>query len=57
MAGGGGVVLADPPEHERGGGFGEVEPFYTVPIALGGVMLLAAVLLVSSRWRSAGRNP
>jgi hypothetical protein len=47
VAGGGGVLLADlPSSYDGDGGFGAVEPFYTVPLALVGVVLLAALLLV-----------
>jgi hypothetical protein len=47
IAGGGGVVLAGLPSGSEGGGFGGVDPFYTVPIALAGLVLLAALLLVT----------
>jgi hypothetical protein len=47
IAGGGGVVLADLPDSYEGGGFGDVEPFYMVPIVLAGLVLLAALLLVT----------
>jgi hypothetical protein len=46
VAGGGGVLLSELPNSYQGGDFGDVEAFYTVPIALGGVVLLAALLLV-----------
>ncbi len=46
VAGGGGVLLSDLPNSYQGGDFGAVEPFYTVPIAVGGAVLLAALLLV-----------
>lgn len=46
VAGGGGVLLSDLPNSYQGGDFGDVEAFYTVPIAVGGVVLLAALLLV-----------
>lgn len=47
IAGGGGVVLAGLPHTSGGGGFAGVDPFYTVPIALAGLVLLAALLLVT----------
>lgn len=47
IAGGGGVLLADLPDSYEGGDFGDVEPFYTVPIVLAGLVLLAALLLVT----------
>jgi hypothetical protein len=47
VAGGGGVLLASLPNTSGGGGFAGVDPFYTVPIALTGVVLLAALLLVT----------
>ena len=47
IAGGGGVLLADLPNTSGGGGFAGVDPFYTVPIALAGLVLLAALLLVT----------
>jgi hypothetical protein len=47
IAVGGGVVLADLPDSYEGGGFGDVEPFYMVPIVLAGLVLLAALLLVT----------
>jgi hypothetical protein len=47
VAGGGGALVSDLPSTNGGGGFGGVEPMYTVPIALvGGVLLLALVLVV-----------
>jgi hypothetical protein len=46
VAGGGGALLADLPGTTGGEGFGRVDPFYTVPVALSGVVLLAALLLV-----------
>jgi hypothetical protein len=46
VAGGGGVLLSELPNSYQGGDFGDVEAFYTVPIAVGGVVLLAALLLV-----------
>jgi hypothetical protein len=46
FAGGGGVLLAALPD-TSGGGFVGVDPFYTVPIALAGLVLLAALLLVT----------
>jgi hypothetical protein len=46
VAGGGGVLLAELPHSYQGGDFGDVEAFYIVPIAVGGVVLLAALLLV-----------
>lgn len=46
VAGGGGVLLADLPSSYEGGDFGDVEAFYTVPLVLSGVVLLAALLLV-----------
>jgi hypothetical protein len=46
IAGGGGVLLADLPD-TSGGGFAGVDPFYTVPMALAGLVLLAALLLVT----------
>lgn len=46
LAGGGGVLLSELPSSYDGGDFGDVEPFYTVPIAVAGVVLLAALLLV-----------
>jgi hypothetical protein len=46
IAGGGGVVLSDLPGSYEGGDFGDVEPFYTVPIVLAGLVLLAALVLV-----------
>ncbi len=45
VAGGGGAVVADLP-NTGGSGFGGVDPFYTVPIALGGVVLVVALALV-----------
>jgi hypothetical protein len=47
IAGGGGVVLADLPDSYEGGDFGDVEPFYMVPIVLAGLVLLAALFLVT----------
>ena len=47
IAGGGGVCWPDLPDTSGGGGFGGVDPFYTVPIALAGLVLLAALLLVT----------
>jgi hypothetical protein len=35
------------PDSYEGGGFGDVEPFYMVPIVLAGLVLLAALLLVT----------
>jgi len=46
VAGGGGVVPSSLPDPSRGG-FDGVDPFYTVPIAAVGVVLLAALLLVT----------
>jgi hypothetical protein len=46
VAGGGGVLLSELPNSYQGGDFGDVEAFYTVPIAVGGVVLLVALLLV-----------
>lgn len=46
VAGGGGALLADLPSTIGGEGFSRVDPFYTVPVALSGVVLLAALLLV-----------
>ena len=46
VAGGGGALLADLPNTIGGTGFDGVDPFYTVPIALGGLVLVAALLLV-----------
>jgi len=46
VAGAGSVLLADLPDSSGGGGFRQVDPFYTVPIALSGVVLLAALVLV-----------
>ena len=46
VAGGGGVSLSQLPDSYQGGGFGDVEAFYIVPIAVGGVALLVALLLV-----------
>lgn len=46
IAGGGGVVVADLPASYGGRGFGEVEPIYSVPFALGGALLLLALALV-----------
>jgi hypothetical protein len=46
VAGGGGALLADLPSTTGGEGFGRVDPFYTVPVALGAMVLLAALLLV-----------
>lgn len=46
VAGGGGALLAGLPSAAGGRGFGQVDPFYTVPVALSGVVLLAALLLV-----------
>lgn len=46
VAGGGGVLLSELPNSYQGGDFADVEAFYTVPIAVGGVVLLAALLLV-----------
>ena len=45
VAGGGGALLADLPS-TQGGGLARVDPFYTVPMALSGLVLLAALLLV-----------
>jgi hypothetical protein len=47
IAGGGGVLLSELPDSYEGGDFGDVEPFYTVPIVLAGLVLLAALLLVT----------
>ena len=41
-----GALLADLPSTNGGAGFGGVDPFYTVPVALTGVVLVAALLLV-----------
>lgn len=46
VAGGGGALLANLPDTYSGVGFGQVDPFYTVPIALVGLVLVAALLLV-----------
>jgi hypothetical protein len=47
VAGGGGALLADlPATSGRGAGFRSVDPFYTVPIALAGIVLVAALLLI-----------
>jgi hypothetical protein len=47
VAGGGGALLADlPVTSGRGAGFGSVDPYYTVPVALAGVVLVAALLLI-----------
>jgi hypothetical protein len=46
VAGGGGSLLADLPSSSGGSGFAEVDPFYTVSIALVGAVLLAALVLV-----------
>jgi hypothetical protein len=46
VAGGGGVLLSQLPASYENGDFGDVEPFYTVPIVVGGVVLLVALLLV-----------
>jgi hypothetical protein len=46
VAGGGGVVLADLPESYDDAGFASVEPFYTVPMALAGLVLLVSLALV-----------
>ena len=46
VAGGGGTLLRDLPSTASGEGFGGVDPFYTVPLALGAVVLLVALLLV-----------
>ena len=46
VAGGGGVILADLPNTQGGDGFAGVDPFYTVPMALSGLVLLVALLLV-----------
>lgn len=47
VAGGGGALLAQLPDSYQGGGFADVEAFYVVPIAVGGLVLLAALLLVT----------
>ena len=46
VAGAGGALLADLPNTYDDPGFGGVDPFYTVLIALGGIVLVAALLLV-----------
>lgn len=46
VAGGGGALLADLPDTNGGEGFDQVDPFYTVPMALVAVVLMAALLLV-----------
>ena len=46
VAGAAGALVADLPNTNGGAGFGEVDPFYTVPVALTGVVLVAALLLV-----------
>lgn len=46
VAGAGGALLANLPNTYDDAGFGGVDPFYTVPIALGGIVLVAALLLV-----------
>lgn len=46
VAGGGGALVADLPNTIGGSGFDGVDPFYTVPIALGGVVLVAALALI-----------
>lgn len=45
VAGGGGSLLASLPS-SQGGGFDDVDPMYTVPIAVGGLVLLVALGLV-----------
>jgi hypothetical protein len=46
VAGGGGALIAELPDSYGDTGFDAVEPMYTVPIALVGVVLLAALVLV-----------
>jgi len=47
VAGGGGALISDLPSTNGGSGLSEVDPMYTVPIALvGGVLLIALVLVV-----------
>ena len=46
VAEGAASLLASLPSTEEGNGFAGVDPFYTVPIALVGVVLLAALVLV-----------
>lgn len=45
VAGGGGAMLASLPA-DQGGDLGQVNPIYTVPIAVGGAVLLVALVLV-----------
>ena len=46
VAGGGGVLLADLATTQGNNGFASVDPSFTVPLALVGLVLLAALLLV-----------
>jgi hypothetical protein len=46
VAGGAGALLADLPTTSGGNGFSDVDPYYTVPVALIGVVLVLALLLV-----------
>lgn len=46
VAGGGGVLLAELPGSQQADGLAAVDAFYTVPLVLGCVVLLAALLLV-----------
>ena len=46
VAGYGGVLAADLPDTVGGGGFSQVEAFYIVPLVLGGVVLVVALVLV-----------
>lgn len=46
VAGAGSVSLATLPDTQPSGKFGDVDPFYMVPMALGGLVLVVALLLV-----------
>ena len=46
VTGVGSGLLATLPDTNLGGDFGDVDPFYTVPMALAGLVLLVALLLV-----------
>jgi hypothetical protein len=46
VAGGGGLVLAGLPDSYNDEDFGSVEPFYTVTMALAGVVLLVSLVLI-----------
>ncbi len=46
VAGGGGALVSDLPNTSGGKGFADIDAYYTVPVVLGGLVLLAALVLV-----------